>query len=93
MVDAKKRDEGIKQFQKALAYDQAIAKLHEAGVGEEFLKAVDKSPELLKAIKKIGPDIGPGPVADWSCCITVSNPIKPPGSEVINPAKKKEIIK
>lgn len=85
-MDAKKRAEGIKQVKNALAYDEAIGKLHEAGVGEEFLEAIEKNPELLKAISKIAPDIGPGPVADWSCCITVNSPVKKPGETVINPA-------
>lgn len=87
-MDAKKREAGAQQLKKVLVYDEAIGKLHEAGVGEEFLKAIDENPELLKAIKKIGPDIGPGPMADWSCCITVDHPIKHKGIDVINPAEK-----
>ena len=81
-MDTKKKEAGIQQIRKAIAYDEAIGKLHEAGVGDDFIKALDTSPELLKAVKKIGPDIGP--VADWSCCITVSNPVKP-GTAVSNP--------
>jgi|PlaIllAssembly_1097288.scaffolds.fasta_scaffold3151868_1 malate synthase len=86
-MNTKKRE----QLQKILAYDEAIGKLAEAGIADEFLKAVDKNPELLKAIQKIAPDFGPGPRADWSCCITVSSPLKKPGAEVINPATERVI--
>lgn len=87
-VNMKKNEAVINELRKVLAYDEALGKLHEAGVAEEFLTAVEKQPELMSAIKKIGPGIGPGPVADWSCCITVSSPIHKPGEDVINPADK-----
>ena len=76
------------QLRKIIAYDEAIGKLAEVGVAEEFIKAVDKNPELLKAIQKIAPDFG-GPRGDWSCCITVSSPVKKPGVEVINPVAER----
>lgn len=77
------REEGIKQLRKFLSYDEAIGKLHEAGVAEEFLKAIDKNPELLNAINKIAPDLGPSPdlLAGWSCCVTVDRPVRTPKRE------------
>lgn len=81
------------QLRKIIAYDEAIGKLQEAGIADTFLKAIDKNPELLKAIQKMAPDFGPGPRADWSCCITVSSPIKKPGEAVINPALERTKVK
>ncbi|HEY9245939.1 MAG TPA: hypothetical protein VIO11_03740 [Candidatus Methanoperedens sp.] len=90
-MEAKKK-EIIKQFQRAAAYDEAIGKLQDAGVAEEFLKAVKDNPELLEAVKNIAPDVGPIPLADWSCYVTVSRPLVNRGQTVINPApiSKKE---
>ena len=85
-MDIKKRATAITGLRRLLAYDEAIGKLHDAGVSEEFLMAIEKNRELMEAINEIAPNIGPGPVADWSCCITVGNPLRELGEEVINPA-------
>jgi hypothetical protein len=73
--------------------DEAIGKLQEAGVADAFLKAINKDPELLRAIQKVAPDFGPGPRADWSCCITVASPLRKPGADVINPAAERVNVK
>ena len=76
-MDDKEREEGIKQLQKVLAYDEAIGKLEEAGVAVEFLSAIEKNPELLESIKKIAPKFESRMMMEWSSCITVKNPHKP----------------
>lgn len=77
-----------KQIKKAIAFDHAVAKLQEAGLAEKFVAAIQSDAELMKAIDKITPRVPTAPMADWSCCITVSSPIRNPGGEVVNPVIK-----
>jgi hypothetical protein len=79
------RQEFVVNLRKVLAYDQAMAKLQEAGLDEEFVRAIEKDPELLQAINKIAPNLSGAASAGWSCCVTVSNPLRSIGDEVINP--------
>jgi hypothetical protein len=51
------RQEFVVNLRKVLAYDQAMAKLQEAGLDEEFVRAIEKDPELLQAINKIAPNL------------------------------------
>jgi hypothetical protein len=76
----------VSGLRKVLAYDEAVGKLHEAGLSENFVRAIEKDPELLKAIDKLSPDIGVAASPGWSCCVTVSNPLRTAGEEVVNPA-------
>lgn len=76
----------LKDMRKLIAYDEAIAKLQEAGLAEVFITAVEKDPELLEAINKIAPNLSGAASPGWSCCVTVSNPLRSPGGERINPA-------
>jgi hypothetical protein len=76
----------IRDVRKLIAYDEAIAKLQEAGLAEAFMAAVEKDPELLEAINKLAPNLSGAASPGWSCCVTVSNPLRSPGGERINPA-------
>ena len=87
-MDRKTKQAALVQLRRLISYDEALGKLCEVGISDEFLAAIQKSPELMEAINKIAPDIGPGPVADWSCCITVNDPLHTPGEEVINPIER-----
>jgi hypothetical protein len=69
------RSELIRQARKLLAFDEAIAKLQEAGLEEEFISAIEKDPELLKALDQMAPHITAAASPGWSCCVTVSNPL------------------
>lgn len=73
-------------LRKLLALDEAMGKLAEAGLEVEFVRAIEKDPELLDAINKIAPSLSNASSAGWSCCVTVSNPLRRPGEDVINPA-------
>jgi len=79
------REEFVKGLRKVLAYDEAVGKLHEAGLAEAFVRSVEKDPDLMAAIDKMAPDIGTAASPGWSCCVTVNNPLRTPGEEVINP--------
>jgi hypothetical protein len=87
---ATKRQTTAEEFggslRKVLAYDKAIAELQQAGLAEAFVTAIQKDPELLSAINKLTPGLGLAASPGWSCCVTVSNPLRRPGEEVINPA-------
>jgi hypothetical protein len=80
------REEFVRGLRKVLAYDEAMGKLHEAGLADAFIKAVEQDPDLLGAIDKLSPEIGTAASPGWSCCVTVNNPLRRPGEEVINPA-------
>lgn len=71
-----------------LAFDQAVAKLHEAGLGDEFVAAVERDPKLRASIERISPKLSAAASPGWSCCITVSDPMLTAGGTVINPAKR-----
>lgn len=75
-------------LRKLLALDEAMGKLAEAGLEEQFIRAIEKDPELLQAINKIAPNLSNASSAGWSCCVTVSNPLRRLGDEVINPATR-----
>lgn len=77
-------------LRKVLAFDEAVAKLQEAGVSQAFVRAIEKDPDLLAAVDKINPDLGLAASPGWSCCVTVSNPLRTAGEEVINPAARGE---
>jgi hypothetical protein len=52
---------------------------------DKFLKTLKSDKKLLAAVKKITP-VGPGPIAgDWSCCVTVSNPLRKRIDEISQP--------
>ena len=72
---------------RVVAYDEALGKLAEAGIAEAFLVAIKDSPNFHKVFEKADPfeRFGPGPVADWSCCITSANPVRNAKDAVINP--------
>jgi hypothetical protein len=80
-------EEFVRGLRKVLAYDEAVAKLHEAGLGDAFVKSVQKDPDLLAAIDKLAPDLSRAASPGWSCCVTVNNPLLTAGQEVINPAE------
>ena len=81
-----RRERFVGNLQKVIAYDQAMAKLQEAGLSEAFITAIERDPELLGAINKLTPGLGQAASPGWSCCVTVSNPLRRPGEEVVNPA-------
>jgi hypothetical protein len=81
------RDEFVGSLRKVLAYDQAIGKLQEAGLSDAFVAAIEKDPDLLDAIDKLTPSLGLAASPGWSCCVTVNNPLRRAGEEVINPAE------
>jgi hypothetical protein len=81
------REDFVGSLRRVLAYDQAIGKLQEAGLSEAFVSAIEKDPELLGAIDKLTPSLGLAASPGWSCCVTVNNPLRRPGEEVINPAE------
>ena len=80
-------EEFVGSLRRVLAYDQAIAKLQEAGLSDAFVKAIEKDSELLEALDKLSPGLGLAASPGWSCCVTVNNPLRRPGEEVINPAE------
>lgn len=80
-------------LRKMLALDEAMGKLAEAGLEEEFVRAIEKDPELLQAINKIAPNLSNASSAGWSCCVTVNNPLRRPGEEVINPVVRGNLEK
>ena len=80
------KQEFVRNLRKILAFDEAIGKLQDAGLDEEFVRVIEKDPELLKAIQKIAPNLSGAASAGWSCCVTVNSPLRTPGEEVINPA-------
>jgi hypothetical protein len=59
-----------------------MSKLQEAGLDEAFMRALEKDPELTRALDKLG---SPAASAGWSCCVTVSNPLLTGREMVINP--------
>jgi hypothetical protein len=83
------RQEFVVNLRKILAYDEAMAKLQEAGLDGEFVRAIERDPDLLKAINKIAPNLSGAASAGWSCCVTVNNPLRTLGEEVINPALRR----
>jgi hypothetical protein len=76
------------EIRNILAFDQAVAKLHEAGLGDEFVAAVERDPKLRASIEKISPKLSAAASPGWSCCITVSDPMLTGKDAVINPAKR-----
>jgi hypothetical protein len=79
-------EEFVRGLRKVLAYDEAVGKLHEAGLGDAFVASVQKDPDLMAAIDKLAPELGRAASPGWSCCVTVSNPMLTGGQEIINPA-------
>lgn len=73
----------------AIAFDEAIAKLHEVGVADAFVAAVEKDAELQKSLAKMLPKMSAAASPGWSCCVTVSNPLRTGIDQVINPAQQK----
>lgn len=78
---------------KVLAYDEAIAKLQQAGLAETFVAAIDKDPELQKSLERLAPGLSSAASPGWSCCVTVNNPLRTAGEEVINPAISAQVGK
>lgn len=74
------------EVRKMLAFDDAVAKLHQAGVADAFVSAVEKDADLKASVQKMAPSLTGAASAGWSCCVTVSNPLRTAGEEVINPA-------
>jgi hypothetical protein len=83
------REEFVGGLRRVLAYDQAIAHLQEAGLSDTFVKAIEKDPELVAAIDKLTPSLGLAASPGWSCCVTVSNPLRRPGEEVVLPVAER----
>jgi hypothetical protein len=71
----------------ALAFDEAMAKLHSIGVADAFVAAIEKDPDLQKSLQKMLPRMSAAASPGWSCCVTVSNPLRTGIDEVINPAQ------
>jgi aspartate aminotransferase-like enzyme len=71
---------------KVLAYDAAMAQLQEAGLSEAFVNAIEKDEELQKAVNSLAPNLGVAASPGWSCCVTVNNPLRRIGEEVVDPA-------
>jgi hypothetical protein len=72
--------DNMKQFseetKKFLAYDKAIANLKEAGLADVFIRAIEKDPEVMKAVEKLTPaNAARLTRAGWSCCVTVEDPL------------------
>jgi hypothetical protein len=61
---------------KAIAFDEAIAKLNEAGIADAFVAAIEKDPDLKASVQKLAPHLTAAVSPGWSCCVTVSKPIK-----------------
>jgi hypothetical protein len=71
--DMKNLSDEVRRF---IAYDNAIANLKEAGLADVFIKAIEKDPEVMKAVAKIAPaDAAKLARPGWSCCVTVSKPL------------------
>jgi hypothetical protein len=71
---------------KVLAYDTAMAHLQEAGLSDAFINAIEKDDELQKAVNSLAPNLGLAASPGWSCCVTVNNPLRRIGDEVVDPA-------
>ena len=71
----KKTTPEFTEMQKILQFDQAMARLTEAGLADEFVAAIQKHPELQKSLEKMAPKAAAAakPIS-WSCCITVDDP-------------------
>ena len=63
------------EVRKFIAYDNAIANLKEAGLADAFIKALEKDPEMMRAVEKMAPKRVSAAAVGWSCCITVSKPL------------------
>jgi hypothetical protein len=64
------------ETKKFLAYDKAIANLKEAGLADVFIRAIEKDPEVMKAVEKLTPaNAARLTRAGWSCCVTVEDPL------------------
>jgi hypothetical protein len=74
------------EVRKVLAFDEAVAQLQAAGIAESFIAAIEKDPNLKKAIEKMAPKLSAAASPGWSCCITVKNP-QVVGDERSNPAR------
>jgi hypothetical protein len=87
MGDKKCREKSLdyNNMRKVIAFDEAISKLKQAGLAEKFVAAIEKDEELVAAIEKITPRDPSGPMADWSCCVTVNDPLRTPIEVIINP--------
>ncbi|HEU0142291.1 MAG: hypothetical protein KJZ78_26510 [Bryobacteraceae bacterium] len=83
----------FEDVRKILAYDEAVLKLQQAGLAEAFVTAVEKDPELKASVQKLAPNLTGAASPGWSCCVTVSNPLRSPGEAVINPAIVTQPIK
>jgi hypothetical protein len=80
------REVFARSLRKVLAYDAAMAELQEAGLSEAFVRAIEKDEELQKAVNNLAPNLGLAASPGWSCCVTVNNPLRRFGEEVVNPA-------
>lgn len=70
--DIKQFSEETKRF---IAYDKAMENLREAGLADAFIRAIEKDPEVMKAVEKLAPTSAARMArAGWSCCITVEHP-------------------
>ena len=76
----------IRNMRKLLAYDEAVAKLQEAGLEDVFISAIEKDSELVRGLDKMAANMSAAASPGWSCCVTVSNPLRKGFEEVINPA-------
>ncbi|MFI5006239.1 MAG: hypothetical protein ACHQKZ_02315 [Solirubrobacterales bacterium] len=83
-----KRKKEFDEVRKALAFDEAIAKLNEAGIASQFVAAVQKDASLRASLSKMAPKLSAAASPGWSCCITVSNPLRSKAGPVVNPATR-----
>lgn len=81
----------FEEVRRALSFDEAIAKLQEAGMADDFVAAIEKDPALQESLKKMAPNLSNAASPGWSCCVTVNNPLRSPAEAVINPAPQREI--
>ncbi len=72
---AKSKQDVLKDARKLLAFDEAVANLREAGLADKFISAIEKDPELLKALEGMAPEMSLASSPGWSCCVTVRNPV------------------
>jgi hypothetical protein len=65
----------FKEVRRVLAFDEAIRKLHDAGIADQFINAVEKDPRLRASLEKMAPKLSAAASPGWSCCVTVNNPL------------------
>jgi hypothetical protein len=78
----------FKEVRRVLAFDEAIGKLRDAGIADQFIAAVEKAPRLRESLEKMAPKLSAAASPGWSCCITVGNPLRSKGGAVVNPPQK-----